>query len=71
MSHIAGDNRTVPRRQREPMRDRLDNYVENMRYHGNPNLTDETDVFEKLYEEDKRINAELHRQQSIQRWNNK
>ncbi len=62
--------RTVPRRQREPMRDRLDNYIDNMRYHGNPNITDETDIFDELYKEDEIRNKELRREQSIQRWSN-
>ena len=71
MSHIAGDPRNVPRRQREPDRDRTDNYIDNTRRLGNPNLTDETDIFDVLYEEDKIRNEELRKQQSIQRWSNR
>ena len=69
MAQISGDNRRVPRRQREQIVDRIDNYIDNHRRHGDPNLTDETDVFEILHEEDKRINKELRDNQSIQRWN--
>ena len=68
-SHISGDSRRVPRRQLEPMQGRIDNYIDNTRRHGNPNLTDETDVFDALYEDDKEFNKELRDRQSIQRWN--
>lgn len=70
MSHVSGDGRNVPRRQCEPDRSRADNYIYNNRHHGNPNLTDETDIFDALFEEDEMTNKELRARQSIQRWNN-
>lgn len=48
---------------------RVDNYVENNRFHGNPNLTDETDIFDELHRQDRRLGQERRAQQSIQRWN--
>lgn len=71
MPRISGDARSVPRLQREPIRDRLDNYFYNQRYHGDPNLTDETDVFDALHKEDEIRNRELQEQQSIQKWKNR
>lgn len=69
MSHVSGDGRTVPKRQREVLRGKIDNFIDNSRYRGDPNRTDETDVFDELYKEDDRINKELRDRQSIQRWN--
>ena len=69
MVQISGDPRGVPRRQLPQMTSRLDNYIANNWYYGNPNLTDETDVFEELYREDDEFNAERLAEQSIQRWN--
>lgn len=66
---ISGDGRNVPRRERAPLRSRTDNYVANNWYWGDPNLTDETDIFDRLHVEDARYERERIRSNSIQRWN--
>lgn len=68
MSVSSGDARPVPRRQQEPMRDRIDNYRWQNQYWGKPYLTDETDIFDRIHREDRRINREDINRYSIQRW---
>lgn len=65
---FGADARIVPRSQLTPNRDSLDNYIQNRRYHGKPWLTDETDVFDILFVEDRLYNQQKLRDLSIQKW---
>ena len=63
------EDRPVPKFQLIPINgDRLLNNIEHARYHGKPYLTDETDIFDVLYDEDIRFNREKRRDLSIQKW---
>lgn len=57
-----GIRRSVPRLQREPLRQAIDNYIDNNRYWGNPNATDETDLFDRYLKDLDARNAQLQEQ---------
>ena len=56
-----GYRRTVPRLQREPLREPIDNWIDNNHYYGNRNATDETDVLDSYFKSLDALNAQLLR----------